>query len=123
MKSVNVPAWEFYGWNPETLRFPDNWTIHEQKMNGHDTPMLNESEISAKLMNPVGTQPLHELAEGKEKCCIIFDDMTRPTRQSQMLPSVLEQLHKGGLKDDQIVAEWPLNVKEVTIMKSADTFK
>ena len=103
MKSFNVPAWEFYGWSPESLSFPDGWVVHEQRMNGHSAPRLSESEITEILMNPVGTDPLEELARGKEKCCIIFDDMTRPTRQSQMLPSVLEQLHRGGLSDDQIV--------------------
>ena len=103
MKSFNVPAWEFYGWNPESLSCPDGWTVHEQRMNGHSAPRLSESEITEMLMNPVGTDPLEELAKGKKKCCIIFDDMTRPTRQSQMLPSVLEQLHRGGLSDDQIV--------------------
>jgi nickel-dependent lactate racemase len=103
MKSFNVPAWEFYGWIPEALSFPDGWVVHEQRMNGHSAPRLSESEITKMLMNPVGTDPLEELARGKEKCCIIFDDMTRPTRQSQMLPSVLEQLHRGGLSDDQII--------------------
>jgi len=95
MKSIKVPAWEFYGWNPETLNFPDGWSIHEQKMNGHGIKRLSMQEVSEKLSNPVGTKPLNELARGKKKCCIIFDDMTRPTRQSQMLPAVLDQLHKG----------------------------
>ena len=103
MKSIKVPAWEFYGWNPETLNFPNGWSIHEQKMNGHDSKKLSMEEVSEKLSNPVGTKPLNELARGKKKCCIIFDDMTRPTRQSQMLPAVLDHLHEGGLSDDQIV--------------------
>ncbi len=103
MASYKVPAWEFYGWKPETLSFPDGWEVHEQKMNGHNTPSLSREKIMEKLMNPVGTEPLDKLAEGKKKCCIIFDDMTRPTKQWQMLPSVLELLHRGGLNDDQIV--------------------
>ena len=103
MTLIKVPAWEFYGWNPEALNFPEGWVVYEQRMNGHSAPRLSESEITERLMNPVGTDPLEELAKDKEKCCIIFDDMTRPTRQSQMLPSVLEQLHRGGLNDDQIV--------------------
>jgi len=103
MKYYKVPAWEFYGWQPETLSFPDGWRIHEQKMNGHDTKKLSMGEVSEKLSNPVGSAPLNELARGKKKCCIIFDDMTRPTRQSQMLPVVLDQLHEAGLDDDQIV--------------------
>jgi len=103
MKYFKVPAWEFYGWEPETLSFPDGWSIHEQKMNGHGIKRLSMQEVSEKLSNPIDSSPLDELARGKKKCCIIFDDMTRPTRQSQMLPAVLELLHKGGLGDDQIV--------------------
>jgi nickel-dependent lactate racemase len=103
MTSYKVPAWEFYGWKPETLDFPDGWEVHEQRMKGHDTASLSRAEITKRLLNPVGTEPLDELAKGKEKCCIIFDDMTRPTKQWQMLPSVLELLHKSGLSDDQIV--------------------
>jgi len=72
-------------------------------MSGHNAPKLSEQKIEEKLSNPVNSAPLYELAKGKEKCCIIFDDMTRPTRQSQMLPVVLKMLNKGGLKDDQIV--------------------
>ncbi|MCJ7732324.1 lactate racemase domain-containing protein, partial [Candidatus Bathyarchaeota archaeon] len=103
MGSFKVPAWEFYGWKPETLSFPEGWDVHEQKMHGHSTPRLSEDQITERLMSPVGSEPLDVLAKGKKKCCIIIDDMTRPTRQSQMLPSVLELLHRGGLSDDQIV--------------------
>jgi nickel-dependent lactate racemase len=103
MQYVKVPAWEFYGWEPETLVFPDGWKIHEQRMNGHDAPRLTMKEVADGLRSPVGTRPLSELAKGRRKCCIIFDDMTRPTRQCQMLPAVLDELHGGGLSDDQIV--------------------
>jgi nickel-dependent lactate racemase len=103
MGSFKVPAWEFYGWKPETLSFPEGWDVHEQKMHGHSTPRLSEDQITERLMSPVGSEPLDVLAKGKKKCCIIIDDMTRPTRQSQMLPSVLALLHRGGLSDDQIV--------------------
>jgi nickel-dependent lactate racemase len=103
MASFKIPAWEFYGWKPETLGFPDGWDVHEQRMRGHSAPKLSTEEIKEKLQNPVGSEPLNVLARGKEKCCIIFDDMTRPTKQWQMLPSVLELLHRGGLSIDQIV--------------------
>jgi len=100
MQSFKVPAWEFYGWKPETLTFPDNWTVHEQRMNGHSKKKLSIEKVKDLLHHPVGTKPLNELAQGKKKCCIIFDDMTRPTRQSQMLPSWVkprpDRLHDGN---------------------------
>ena len=103
MKNVKVPAWEFYGWQPEVLDFPEKWIIHEQKMNGHNAPMLSEKEIHEKLLSPVGTESLDVLAKNKKKCCIIFDDMTRPTKQWQILPHVLDLLKSSGLDNDQIV--------------------
>ena len=103
MATYKIPAWEFYGWKYETLNFPNEWIVHEQRMKGHDNPMLSRDEITQSLENPVGSAPLDQLAKGKKKCCIIFDDMTRPTKQWQMLPSVLDLLHQGGLSDDQII--------------------
>ena len=103
MQTYKVPAWEFYGWNPEKLAFPDGWKIHEQRMRGHDALKLSPDLVAEKLSHPVGTPRLSELAKGKKRCVVVFDDMTRPTRQYQMLPAVLDELHEGGLRDDQIV--------------------
>ena len=97
MKSLIVPAWEWYGWQPETLTFPDNWEVHEQKMKGHSAPALNAKEIEEKMQHPFGTTHLNKLARGKRKCVVIFDDMTRPTKTTQMLPTILQELHRGGL--------------------------
>jgi len=99
---VRVPAWEWYGWRPEELEFPEGWTVHEQRMRGHDATPLSSQEIAERLGHPVGTPPLRELAEGRERCAIVFDDMTRPTKTWQILPSVLDELHRGGLTDNGI---------------------
>ena len=98
-----VPANEFYGDEPAVLDFPDGWTVHEQRMAGHDARALSGSEISERLGSPVGTPALSELAQGKRRCVIIFDDMTRPTKTWQMLPAVLDELGRGGMGEDQIV--------------------
>jgi nickel-dependent lactate racemase len=100
---VKVPAWEWYGWGSEELEFPDGWTVHEQRMAGHDARALTPEEIEESLEHPVGTRPLSELARGRKRCVILFDDMTRPTKTWQMLPAVLGELRRGGLSDDQIV--------------------
>ncbi len=103
MKSISVPAWEWYGWKSENLSFPDSWDVNVQKMRGHDAKALTLNEIVEKLQNPLGTPPLNEIAKGKRKCVIIFDDMTRPTKATQILPSVLAELRRGGLAENQIV--------------------
>lgn len=100
---IRVPAWEWYGWGAEELEFPDGWAVHERRMKGHDAPPLSTEAIAERLEDPVGTSLLSELADGKERCAIIFDDMTRPTKTWQMLPPVINQLREGGLAEDQIV--------------------
>jgi nickel-dependent lactate racemase len=103
MISMKIPAWEWYGWEPEEISFPSGWQVHEQRMNGHSARALSQSEVAEKLDNPVGTPPLRELARGRKKCAIIIDDMTRPTKTYQMLPTVLGELRQGGLSEDEIV--------------------
>ena len=83
MKEFKVPAWEFYGWKNEKINFPETWTVNEQRMKGHDLPPIDMKEVANQLQDPVGTEPLHRLAKGRKKCCIIFDDMTRPTKTYQ----------------------------------------
>jgi len=99
---VEVPAWEWYGDSSEVLKFPDSWNIHEQRMAGHHAKPLSSEGVSEKLQRPVGSLSLRELCRGKDKVCIIFDDMTRPTKTWQMLPAVLDELKKGGADRNKI---------------------
>lgn len=101
--TIEIPILEWYGWKQKELGFPDPWTVKNQKMSGHGAPALDQDEIRKKIRSPIGTNELRDLAKGKEKCCIIFDDATRPTKIYQMLPSVLNELHEGGLTRDQII--------------------
>ena len=103
MSRFEVPAWEWYGWAREELEFPDGWNVHERRMKGHDAAALTADEITERLEHPVGTPPLNELAKGKKRCAVIFDDMTRPTKIWQILPAVLDELQAGGISDDGIV--------------------
>jgi nickel-dependent lactate racemase len=103
MKSNSVPAWEWNDWKPETITFPESWDVHVQKMKGHNTKSLKPREIEEKVQHPIGTKQLSEIAKGRKKCVIIFDDMTRPTKTTQLLPPIIGELHKAGIKDDQIV--------------------
>ena len=100
---IRVPAWEWYGWEAEELAFPDGWAVHERRMKGHDAPRLTSKAMAERLRDPIGTPALSELAEGRDRCAIVFDDMTRPTKTWQLLPPVLDRLHEGGLTDDRIV--------------------
>jgi nickel-dependent lactate racemase len=101
--NVNIPSWEWYGWKHEAISFPRTWSIKVQKMEGHNSKKLTSEDITEKLNHPIGAETLRDLSKGKNKCCIIFDDMTRPTKISQLIPYVLTELYEGGLTKDQII--------------------
>ncbi|MDQ1280458.1 MAG: Lar protein [Thermoproteota archaeon] len=97
---VNSSAW--YGDKKIHLTFPKAWNVEKCLMNGHNEKSLSQEELHDRFEQPIGTKPLQELARGKKECVVIVDDLTRPTKAYQVIPEVLEELHKGGLGDSQI---------------------
>jgi lactate racemase len=98
--SIRVNAW--FGDNDIDLSFPGYWNITECRMAGHDLPALNDEQMRAALLNPLGSPRLAELAQGKQEAVILFDDLPKPTPASRIVPFVLEELHAGGFTDQHI---------------------
>jgi nickel-dependent lactate racemase len=92
----------FFGDDEIELAFPETWEVTECRMAGHDAPPLSDAAMRAALQQPVGTPRLCELAQGKHEVCIVFDDLPKPTPASRIAPFVLEELHAGGIRDEQI---------------------
>lgn len=84
------------------LTFPDSWTVTNCTMLGHDTPALSDAEVRASLAAPHGTARLREMAANASQVAILFDDLIRPTPAYRAAPFVLEELHSGGIEEDQI---------------------
>ena len=98
--SIRVAAWADE--RDIELSFPSDWEVTERRMAGHDRPALTGDQMRAAMENPIGTPRLKELAKGKEKVVILFDDMSKPTPIDCIVPFVLEELHAAGIKDEQI---------------------
>ncbi|MEM3587772.1 MAG: lactate racemase domain-containing protein [Candidatus Jordarchaeaceae archaeon] len=92
----------WYGDNALELELPPDWEVTICGMVGEKKPALKEEQIISALRNPIGTKPLNKLAEGKKEVVIIFDDMTRPTKVSEIASLILEELKKGGIKGDHV---------------------
>ena len=58
--------------------------------------------IEDALARPVGSPPLRELAVPGDKVCIIFTDITRPTPDHLLVPSLLAELGAAGVNDRDI---------------------
>lgn len=58
--------------------------------------------VAAALANPVGCAPLKELARGRENCCILICDITRPVPNGTILPVMIRELLDAGMKPADI---------------------
>ena len=92
----------FFGDERIELAFPGSWEVQTCLMAGHDHPALSEQQMREALQNPIGSPRLSELARDKREVCILFDDLPKPTPVGAIVPYVLEELHNGGIKDEQI---------------------
>ena len=99
---VKVPQFPWYGDTELELELPDSWEVIIPRMTGENAPKLNSQEIRDAIRKPIGTPRLSEMVRGKTEVCIIFDDLTRPTKLDQIVPHVLDELHEGGIKDENI---------------------
>ena len=55
-----------------------------------------EELVRRAILDPIGTKPLCELAEGREKVVIIASDHTRPVPSKIIIPEMLREIRKGN---------------------------
>jgi len=99
---ITLPKQPWHGQGLLTIDLPDDWEVQYCPMHGWDKAPLTAEHLCARIKEPIGTSSLEELARGKKRAVIIFDDMTRPTRTYEIAPLILEILHQAGLTADQI---------------------
>jgi len=58
--------------------------------------------IAEKLANPTGTPPLAELAKGRNSCCIVICDITRPVPNQTIAEAMLPILEAAGIARNEI---------------------
>jgi lactate racemase len=58
--------------------------------------------IKEALARPVGSPPLHELARRGQRACVVFTDVTRTSPDHLLVPALLAELEKAGLRDEDV---------------------
>ncbi len=58
--------------------------------------------ISAALAHPIGIKPLRELARPGTRACIVFTDITRACPDHLLVPALLGELEKAGVREEDI---------------------
>ncbi len=99
---VTVPQLAWSGDVDADLTFPQNWEVIACRMEGDSAPKLNDEGFRKAFANPIGTKPIRELAKGKKKVVILFDDLSRPTKTDEIVPYVLEELEAAGVEERSI---------------------
>jgi nickel-dependent lactate racemase len=61
-----------------------------------------EEIIQEALLHPVGSSPLAEILEWCQDVLILVDDYTRPTPTQKILPQLIKELERGGIKREGI---------------------
>jgi nickel-dependent lactate racemase len=61
-----------------------------------------EEIIQEAFLHPVGSSPLAEILEWCQDVLILVDDYTRPTPTQKILPQLIKELERGGIKREGI---------------------
>jgi nickel-dependent lactate racemase len=95
MNLVRLRTAAWYGDRPLEISFPDSWEV--EVVEGRRLPPLTESQIEASIQQPIGSNPLVEIARGKRDAVLLVDDLSRPTPAGMLLPTVVQLLQDAGI--------------------------
>jgi len=85
------------------LRLPSDWHVDFADIPADTRKPLSSDDLQQRLMEPIDSPPLDQLASRGKKAVIIFDDLSRPTDVAAVAPLVVEQLTRGGgVAEDKI---------------------
>ena len=61
-----------------------------------------EAAVLQALLDPIAAKPLNELAKGQQSACVVISDITRPVPNKIILPPLLAEIEKAGIKREAI---------------------
>ncbi len=61
-----------------------------------------DKAILDALRNPFAAKPLSDIAKGRQSACIVISDITRPVPNRIILPPLLAEIEKAGIKREEI---------------------
>ncbi|MGQ9459745.1 MAG: nickel-dependent lactate racemase [Candidatus Bathyarchaeaceae archaeon] len=97
-----VDVWLPYGKTEICARIPTRnylGSIEPKERPGVVDP---KAEIERALNEPIGTKRLREIAKAGDKVAIVVDDATRATPSYLMVPLILNELNRAGVKDEDV---------------------
>ena len=102
MKTIRIPTQYWHGKSTLALKFPDRWNVRTCHMNGWNAPRLGDLQIRTRLAEPIHSESLRTLASKRTEAVVMFDDLTRPTQCSRIVPHLLSELARAGISDEHV---------------------
>ena len=91
-----------FGSTPQNLTVPDANLMGVLTPNSVEITSSGQPEVVRALNEPIGTKKLSELAVGKKKVAIVSSDITLPMPTWTVLPPVLSELDKAGVRREDV---------------------
>ncbi len=91
-----------YGKDGLLANIPDEniaGVVHMNTVNPLPNPL---EEIEKSLQNPIGSNPLYEIAQNRTSAVIVISDITRPVPNKLILPPLLKTIEEAGVPKDKI---------------------
>ena len=97
-----------YGKGVQIVDVPDKNLMAVLTANEMEHERRGAEAIDYALDNPIGSERLSSLVTPGQKVVIITSDISRPLPSYDVLPSVLNELNKGGVPDEDITLVFAL---------------
>lgn len=104
---LNLP----WGKEQIDLTLPESWHL-AGVLEPCPTPGAADTaeEVRRSLQESIGSQRLSDLATGKGRVAVVIDDGSRPTPVARILPGVLQELERAGVRREDITLVTALGV-------------
>ncbi|HYB92546.1 MAG TPA: nickel-dependent lactate racemase [archaeon] len=97
-----MEIWLPYGRTEIPVKVPDENLLGIITPNEKQGVADPKAEIIRALENPIKSKRLIEIAKPGNKAAIVIDDVTRPSPSYLMIPPILDELNRAGVKDEDI---------------------
>ncbi|MEM2178894.1 MAG: lactate racemase domain-containing protein, partial [Candidatus Methanomethylicaceae archaeon] len=91
-----------YGYDFIKISLPSQIDFYEAKMKDFESIKNIEKVLQEKLREPIGTLSLNEIISPNSKMVILVDDYTRATPAYKILPILINEIEKKGVKKENI---------------------
>ena len=97
-----------YGKGVQTVQVPDENLLKVLRANPMEHERTGEAAVRHALENPIGCEKLCKLVKPGQKVAIVTSDISRPLPSWAILPSVLQELRRGGVAYEDITVVFAL---------------